>query len=392
MRELFGDLRRVLAAGEPFAVATVFRVEGSAPRPAGASLVVTADGAVSGSVSGGCVEGAVYELCRQALEDGRARTERFGVEDGVDDPFAVGLTCGGTLDVLVRPVAGADADLLRRAVEADADGRAVVLATVVGAAGPAGAAPLGRTLLLEDGRVVGSLGDRVLDESVAGAAAGALRDGGWDGSRDAGGSLVRGGAAGWRAGVEVLLEVVAPPPRMLLFGAVEPAAALSRLGRFLGYRVTVCDARAVFATAARFPDADEVVVQRPDAYLRATAVDGRTVVCVLTHDERFDVPVLREALRGPAGFVGALGSRRTHRDRLARLAAAGVGPGEVARLSSPIGLDLGGRTPEETALSIVAEVVAARRGGSGARLSGTAGPIHRAGASPALVEEVRRCS
>ncbi|WP_432547467.1 XdhC family protein [Kineococcus sp. SYSU DK004] len=390
MRELFPRLRRVLAAGEPFAVATVFRVEGSAPRPVGASLVVTGDGAVSGSVSGGCVEGAVYELCRQALEDGCARTERFGVEPGLDDPFAVGLTCGGTLDVLVRPVAGADADLLRRAVEVEALGRAVVLATVVGPAGPvgpAGAGLLGRTLLVDDRGVAGSLGDRVLDEVVAGAAAGALRGGG------DGGSLVRGGPGGWRAAVEVLLEVLAPPPRMLLFGAVEPAAALSRLGAFLGYRVTVCDARAVFATRARFPDADEVVVQRPEAYLRATAVDERTVVCVLTHDERFDVPVLREALRGPAGFVGALGSRRTHRDRLARLVAAGAGPRELARLSSPVGLDLGGRTPEETALSIVAEVVAQRRGGSGVRLSGTAGPIHHAGtALPALVEEVRRCS
>ncbi|MBB2899320.1 xanthine dehydrogenase accessory factor [Kineococcus radiotolerans] len=381
MREVFPQLRGLLAGGEPFAVATVFRVEGSAPRSAGASLVVTADGAVVGSVSGGCVEGAVYELCRLALEDGRSRTERFGVDD---DPFAVGLTCGGTLDVLVRPFTAADGDLLRRAVEAEAGGRATVLATVVG---PAGSARLGRTLLVDAAGTAGTLGDADLDRSVEAAARAALRRG------DSGAPRPVGCADGRYGEVDVFLEVVAPPPRLLVFGAVEPAGALTRLAKFLGYHVTVCDARGLFATRARFPDADEVVVQWPAAYLRATAVDERTVVCVLTHDEKFDVPLLEEALRGPAGYVGALGSRRTHRDRLSRLTAAGVRAEQLERLSSPLGLDLGARTPEETAVSIVAEIIAHRHGGSGARLSRSAGPIHRADTSvPSIVPQVRRCS
>ncbi|WP_432485267.1 XdhC family protein [Kineococcus esterisolvens] len=374
MREVFPQLRPVLASGEPFALATVFRTDGSAPRPAGASLVVTAGGEVIGSVSGGCVEAAVHELCRQALEDGCARTGSFGVSDD-DDPFAVGLTCGGTLDVLVQPFAPADGELLRRALHAEAHGQAVALASVVAAPGTTGAgtALLGRWLLVGEEGAEGSLGAVGLDEAVARGAAQALRAG-----RDE--LLALSGCADLRHGeVEVFVEVIAPPPRMLVFGAVEPAAALTRVGKFLGYHVTVCDARGLFATEARFPEADEVVVQWPDEYLRGTAVDERTVVCVLTHDAKFDVPLLKEALRGPAGYVGAMGSRRTHDDRVARLLAEGLSPGELARLASPIGLDLGARTPQETAVSIAAEIVAHRRGGSGTRLSRTDGPIHRAG-------------
>jgi xanthine dehydrogenase accessory factor len=176
--------------------------------------------------------------------------------------------------------------------------------------------------------------------------------------------------------VRAFVESSVPAPRMLVFGAVDHAAALVRVGRMLGYRVTVCDARPVFATAARFPEADEVVVAWPDAYLAGTTVDGRTIVCVLTHDPKFDVPVLTEALRRPVAFVGAMGSRRTCADRADRLRAAGVTEDELARLHAPIGLDLGAVTPEETAVSIAAEIVAALRGGGGAPLSSTTGAIH----------------
>ena len=168
----------------------------------------------------------------------------------------------------------------------------------------------------------------------------------------------------------------APPPRMLVFGAIDFAAAVARVGKFLGYRVTVCDARPVFATAKRFPEADEVVVEWPHRYLQSTAVDARTVICVLTHDPKFDVPLLEVALGTDAAYIGAMGSRRTHDDRLARLREEGVTEEALARLASPIGLDIGARTPEETAISIAAELVALRWGGSGQRLVSTDGPIH----------------
>jgi xanthine dehydrogenase accessory factor len=183
-------------------------------------------------------------------------------------------------------------------------------------------------------------------------------------------------------GLTLLVESATPPPRMIVFGAIDFAAALVRAGGFLGYHVTVCDARPVFATRARFPQADEIVVDWPDRYLRRTETDGRTVLCVLTHDAKFDIPLLTEALRLPVAYVGAMGSRRTHEDRNRRLRDAGVSERELARLRSPIGLDLGARTPEETAVSIAAEIVAARHGGSGAPLTGSGRPIHRADREP----------
>ena len=181
--------------------------------------------------------------------------------------------------------------------------------------------------------------------------------------------------------MRVFVDVHAPAPRMLVFGAIDFAAACARIGKFLGYTVTVCDARPVFATTSRFPDADEVVVDWPHRYLSAEAqagrVDGRTVLCVLTHDSKFDVPLLEVALRLPeVGYIGAMGSRRTHDDRLERLREAGLTEPELTRLASPIGLDLGARTPEETAVSIAAEIIAFRWGGQGSRLTDVRGPIH----------------
>lgn len=180
--------------------------------------------------------------------------------------------------------------------------------------------------------------------------------------------------------MEVFVASHAPRPRMLVFGAIDFAAAVAQQGSFLGYRVTVCDARGVFATPARFPTADEVVVDWPHRYLaaqtQAGAIDRRTVICVLTHDAKFDVPLLEVALRLDVGYVGAMGSRRTHEDRLARLREAGLTEAELERLASPIGLDLGARTPEETAVSIAAEIIARRWGGRGRPLSEVRGRIH----------------
>ncbi|XQE84952.1 XdhC family protein [Streptomyces microflavus] len=369
MLDIADELHRWMTQGREFAVATVVSVGGSAPRGPGAALAVDSEGTAIGSVSGGCVEGAVYELCAQALQDGRAVRERFGYSD--EDAFAVGLTCGGVIDVMVTPVrANAPGrQVLRAALSAAASGAAAALARVV--RGPNGF--LGRSLLVRpDGTQEGGLGGHAELDRTAAAEARALLEAGRTGTV----TLSEDGSH-CPGGLTLLVETSVEPPRMIVFGAVDFAAALVRAGKFLGHHVTVCDARPVFATRARFPEADEVVVDWPHRYLSRTRTDGRTVLCVLTHEARFDVPLLAEALRRPIAFVGAMGSRRTHEDRLRRLREAGLGEGELKRLRSPIGLDLGARTPEETALSIAAEIVAARRGGTGLPLTGGAEPIHR---------------
>ncbi|MFF1562788.1 XdhC family protein [Streptomyces sp. NPDC058293] len=376
MLDIAEELHRWVEQGRDFAVATVVAVGGSAPRQPGAALAVDSDGTAIGSVSGGCVEGAVYELCQQALEDGETVLERFGYSD--DDAFAVGLTCGGIIDILVTPVR-ADTpgrEVLAAALSAAARGRAAAVARIT--RGPAEL--VGRALLVRDdsdpgsgfaGAYEGSLGGHPeLDRTAAGEAR-ALLDAGRTGT-------VEIGESGSRCGqpLTLLVESSVPPPRMIVFGAIDFAAALVRIGKFLGYHVTVCDARPVFATPARFPDADDIVVEWPHKYLERTRTDGRTVLCVLTHDAKFDVPLLQLALRLPVAYVGAMGSRRTHLDRNERLRDVGVTELELARLRSPIGLDLGARTPEETALSIASEIVANRRGGSGVALTGAHTPIH----------------
>ncbi|MEV7843385.1 XdhC/CoxI family protein [Streptomyces cyaneofuscatus] len=369
MLDIADALHRWTAEGREYAVATVVSVDGSAPRGPGAALAVDSEGTAIGSVSGGCVEGAVYELCAQALQDGRSVRESFGYSD--EDAFAVGLTCGGVLDILVTPVRDETPEraVFQAALSAATSGGTAALARVV--TGPAEL--LGRALLVRpDGTHEGGLGGPADLDRTAAAEARALLDTGRTGTV----TLSEDGSH-CPGGLTLLVECSVEPPRMIVFGAVDFAAALVRAGKFLGHHVTVCDARPVFATRARFPEADEVVVDWPHRYLRGTRTDGRTVVCVLTHEARFDVPLLTEALRRPAAFVGAMGSRRTHEDRLRRLREAGLDEDELTRLRSPIGLDLGARTPEETALSIAAEIVAARRGGTGLPLTGGAEPIHR---------------
>ncbi|MFF9045002.1 XdhC family protein [Streptomyces parvulus] len=371
MLDIADELNRWVEQGRDFAVATVVAVGGSAPRQPGAALAVDAEGTAIGSVSGGCVEGAVYELCRQSLEDGETVLERFGYSD--EDAFAVGLTCGGIIDILVTPVRadGPARPVLAAALAASARGEAAAVARVV--SGPAEL--MGRALLVRpDGSRAGGFGAHPeLDRTVA-AEAGAFLDAGRTSTLEIGEQGSRCGAP-----LTLLIESSVPAPRMIVFGAIDFASALVRAGKFLGYHVTVCDARPVFATRLRFPDADEIVVEWPHEYLRRTEVDARTVLCVLTHDAKFDVPLLKLALRLPVAYVGAMGSRRTHLDRNARLREVGVSDLELTRLRSPIGLDLGARTPEETALSIAAEIVAARRGGTGASLTGAHTPIHHDG-------------
>jgi xanthine dehydrogenase accessory factor len=393
MREVMPELLEWWRAGEEVGVGTVVATFRSAPRPPGASMLVGPDETAVGSVSGGCVEGAVYELGREVVSTGIPVLQRYGISD--DDAFAVGLTCGGILDVYVEKVSRETfPELEDLAADLEA-GRPVAVATVIEHPDPAW---LGRRVIIHpdpdqsgivrddfvDGEardrqirlgLSGSLGSRRADDAVHDDAMGLLASGtnatltyGPDGER-------RG------EGMRVFVWAFAPKPLMLVFGAIDFAAAVARVGSFLGYHVTVCDARPVFATNTRFPQADDVVVEWPHRFLEkqrdAGAIDGRTVIAVLTHDPKFDVPLLEVALRLPeVAYIGAMGSRRRHEDREARLREAGVTDEELARLSSPIGLDLGARTPEETAISIAAEIIAGRWGGSGNRLATGAGRIH----------------
>jgi xanthine dehydrogenase accessory factor len=358
MRDILAGLVSARHSGERAGLATVVGTWSSAPRPVGAAMLVRGDGSVLGSVSGGCVEGAVYELCRAVAESGRPELAEFGVSD--EDAFAVGLPCGGSIEVLVEPAGFAELERLAAFVAADTP--AALLTVVSGDPGR-----LGRHLVVTAAERFGSLGSDRVDEAAVAAGRRLLTAGGTDVLR--------------YDELSVLVNTFPAPPRMLIFGATDHAAALAHIGRFLGYRVTVCDAREVFATSERMPDADEVVVEWPHRYLEAEAaagrMDARTVVCVLTHDPKFDVPALEVALRLPLAYVGAMGSRRTHDDRLERLRATDLTPSQIARLASPAGLDLNASTPQETAVSIAAEIVAVRGRATGRPLSDLDGPIHR---------------
>lgn len=371
MREVLNDLVSWWRAGATVGVATVVATFNSAPRPPGASMLVGPGGEAVGSVSGGCVEGAVYDLVQEAMSSGVSTLERYGVSD--ESAFSVGLTCGGILDVFTTRVDRVAFPELGEIADDVADGRPVAVATIVS---HQDASLVGTRIVVRPDRVTGSFGSRRRDAAVTADARGLLAVGqsncltyGLDGER-------------LGEGMRVFVTSLAPRPRMIIFGAIDFAASMATTGAFLGYRVTVCDARPLFATKARFPNADELVVDWPHRYLEGEVtggrVDERTVICVLTHDPKFDIPLLKVALDLPPGaYVGAMGSRRTHQERILRLREEGVSDDQLQRLSSPIGLDLGGCTPEETAVSIAAEIIALRWGGSGSRLSGVAGAIHQ---------------
>ena len=326
-------------------------------------MLVTDTGEAVGSVSGGCVEGALFEIGQQVLADGASRYETYGVSD--DDAFAVGLTCGGILEVFVEKVNSDTWPELAGIAASIADEQPVAVATIV-----RGPHYVGRHLVVRPDHAEGSLGTLRLDDTVREDVIGMLASGAT--------GFLHYGPAGERLGegLDVFVTSHAPAPQLFIFGAIDFSAALVRVGKLLGFKVTVVDARPIFATKKRFQEADEVVVDWPHRWLEKQHVDPRTVIAVLTHDAKFDVPALVIALRTNAGYVGAMGSRRTHEDRLIRLKEAGLTSAELARLHSPIGLDLGARTPEETAISIAAQLVQSRWGGTGASLTTSTGPIH----------------
>ncbi|MCL4434136.1 MAG: XdhC/CoxI family protein [Actinobacteria bacterium] len=416
MNEVLESIETWRRAGLRVAIAKVVGVEGSAPMGPGAVMAVNENGEVAGSVSGGCVEGAVLEDVLKSMHGSLpAHVRTYGYSD--EDAFTVGLTCGGTLHILVTPDLPAVYEGLRDALVAS---RPVVLATVCrvdpsmvristspgegeGTAGSAVSSPAliddggehangdasadggtlaGATMLVtEGGRLTGSLGDMQLDQAVAGDARDALAGGatsmrhyGIGGER-----CLHAMEAAAGAGVEVLLESFVPPPRMIILGAVDFTASLARVAKVLGYHVVVCDAREVFATKARFPVADEVVVAWPDRYIDSIVppLGQRDAICILTHDPKFDIPALVAALRTEVGYIGAMGSRRTHAARLAKLRDSGVTEEALSRIMAPVGLDIGARNPQETAVSICAEIILLRSGGGAvSSLRDTSGPVH----------------
>lgn len=374
MRSVLEQVNRWREEGRRVALARVVEVKGRAPRGPGAAMAVTETVEVAGSVSGGCVEPAVIEAAQEVLQQGRPRLVTFGISD--EQAFNVGLSCGGTIRVFLQPLdpltspEQASLDPVRQLQEAEA----AVLVTRLSDetrqgsnndvhqgwpdATRQGLHAGAQWLVLADGRVVAHPQQPPLDEALKAAALKRL---------DAGksGLEIVPGAQGGTEPVEYFVQVFAPPPMLHIIGAVHPAAALARAGKFLGYTVTVCDPRSPFATPQRLPDADRIVREWPDEYLRGALLTPRDAVCVLTHDLKFDVPAILAALDSPVGYIGVMGSRRTHERRLKALREAGVGDAALKRLHAPIGLAIGAETPEEMAVAIMAEIIATRSGALG---------------------------
>lgn len=348
MREAFAALDRWQEEGETIAVATLVRACGSVPRPPGARLGVTRSGKMAGSVSGGCVESDVFEHALRVLDTGRPVIVRYGAADQLG--LAVGLSCGGSIEVLIEPFAPAEGwQALCRAVREE---RPAALAT-----GLAPPSLVGRKLVaFDDGAVAGSI-DADLDDQIAVALQRFVSEGG---TRVISVSRPADTAT-------VFLEAFPAPQRLLIVGGTHIAIPLCRLAKMLDFRVAVIDARGAYATAQRFPDADELLQARPDEAVAKAA--RSTAVVILTHDRKFDLPALASALRSGAGYIGILGSRRTHARHRAELREQGFSEVDLARIRAPIGLDLGGRRPEEIALSILAEILAVRHGRDGRALA-----------------------
>ncbi len=343
MLNLIPAAERWLAEGEQVALATVIGTWGSAPRGVGAKMAVSGTGKMSGSVSGGCVEGAVAGAAAEVMRSGRPQLLHFGVAD--ETAWEVGLACGGEIEVFVQPLQGEMLEVIRAA----ADTPSVALTVVRGLD-----ESLGRQLLLlKDGKLLGALG-AVLDEAALEHAREALAEG-------------RSQRVQVAGGTELFIEISLSPPTLVVVGGVHIAIALVAMAKALGYRTVVVDPRRSFGTAERFPDVDQLMHSWPDRALTELELDISMAVAVLTHDPKLDDPALGVALRSPAFYVGALGSRSTNEKRRERLLASGLAAEQLQRLRAPIGLDLGGRSPAEIALSVLAEIVAAQHRGSGAR-------------------------
>ncbi|MGH7526788.1 MAG: XdhC family protein [Gemmatimonadales bacterium] len=340
MRDILQDYDRLIASGAAFGRAVVISVWGSAPRPEGSSMLATRGGTMAGSVSGGCVEGATAQEIGDAIERGTPKLVTFGVTH--ERAWEVGLACGGTIKVFVEP------RVRPEVVEAARGPGGEVVATVIEGPG------LDRSVrIFEDGRVEGTPPEGIDVEELRSAALTALaREGSTVATMETG-----AGAA------SIFFEVFPRQPRLVVFGGVHIAVALVPLAKALGYRAIVADGRQSFLTRERFPQADELILAWPEEAFERIGLDSSCYVCVLSHDPKFDEPALRAALRSPAAYVGAIGSKKTQAARREQLRAEGLTPDQIGRLHGPIGLELGGRQPAETALAILAEMTAVRYGG-----------------------------
>ena len=355
--EVVGDW---VGAGDPVALATVVDTKKSAPQPPGTKMAINEAGRMAGAVSGGCVEGQVVQVAEGILRGDAPQLLEYGIAD--EDAWNVGLPCGGEISIWVETYD--DGGLQGRFRELGLRGGRGALTTVI-AGGEAGA----KLLLREDGTREGSLGDAELDGAAASRAASAM----WSERSE----LYEHG------GRTLFVDVVAPPPRLIIFGAVDFAAQLAAAAKLVGWRAFVVDPRKRFATADRFPEAERVIAAWPDKALQELGgIDRATSIAVLTHDPKLDDAVLRIALRSEAQYVGAMGSRRAQERRRERLVAEGLTDEELGRLAAPIGLDIGALTAAETAISIMGEITAVRRGRDGGRLKGAAGRIHDAVKDP----------
>ncbi|OJU84468.1 MAG: hypothetical protein BGO11_09815 [Solirubrobacterales bacterium 70-9] len=352
-----------LREGRHVAFALLVEIEGSAPLEPGALMLIAEDGAIEGSITGGCIEGAVVEEAQAVIAGAAPLTVTYGVSDELAG--TVGLTCGGIVHVFVHEVTGAEVEVEVAARDAVSAGLPVAIATLLDGPGA------GHKLALVDGKVLGGFdGPALLDRSVARDAEGMLAQG-----RS---GIRRYGAEGATLGAELAVHIhaFAPPPKMLILGAIDFSAALARIASELGYEVTIADPRAPFLDTPRFRQAARILTAWPQDAFEQIDLGPRDAVLVFTHDPKFDEPALIGALAGDSGYIGALGSRRTTVDRERRLAAAGVPATELARVHAPCGLDIGAATPEEVAVSVLAEIVATRSGRSGEPLREGSRAIH----------------
>lgn len=357
MLEHLAALAQWYAAGRRGALATLVGVERSAPRDAGASMAIAQDGELRGSITGGCVEAALVDEARHVFAEGGARLRVYGVSDS--EAQAIGLSCGGTLQIFIDEPGARFVNELHHALTSNR----ALLATAL----RVDEQQPGRLAIFSDG-ACGSLGNTDLDEAVCTE----IRAGGAAPET----SMRRYGSEGEPHGdIDVFIERLTPRPRMYVFGAVDFAGAMLSVAKLLGYETILCDARSAFATADRFPQADRIEVAWPDDLLRAEALDENSAIVAMTHDEKFDIPLIRAALETRAGYIGIMGSRRTNERRFAQLRETGVTSEQLARLNAPIGLNLGARTPEETAIAIAGEIIAQRHGRDGGRLTGGTGSL-----------------